>query len=131
MDDVFVDDVWGEMHERVGGDLRAVTQYRGTELETRMRDDVREQYTTDEDFELITETIVNQMGEQRVDAHFKTGRLEGLIRVFDSAWVVTCANPTNWKEGFLVSIQRGGSNASIQDAEECVRYLTREVIPRV
>lgn len=130
MDDVLVDDVWDEMYQRVGEDLRAVTQYRGTTLETRMRDDVRAQYTAEEDSELITETIVNQMGEQRVDAQFKTGGLNGLIRVFDTAWVVTCANPANWKAGVLVSIQRGGSQASIEDTGACIRFLNQEIIPQ-
>lgn len=89
MHNAVLDQVWETMAECAGEDLRDVTKYEGTDFETRMRENVSNQYTADEDRDLVTETIIDQLSELDIEAQFKTGNLEALIRVFEPTWVVT------------------------------------------
>ena len=124
-----VDRVWAGLHERVGDDLRVVTRYEMMEFETRMREDVRERYTADEDRAIVDDTIVRQLGLFDTERRFEAGRLEANVSVFEQAWVIAWPDHLPGKSGVIVSIQRDGDVATIQDVEGCLRYLDEEVRP--
>ncbi|MFB6083697.1 MAG: hypothetical protein ABEJ94_05580 [Halorientalis sp.] len=62
---------------------------------------------------------------------FKTGEMKSFVRVFDEAWVLTWRDPSNVKAGFLISIQRDGDAATMDDVEYAIQYLESEVRPRL
>jgi hypothetical protein len=124
-----VDGVWADLHERVGDDLRAVTRYESREFETRMREDVRERYTDDEDRAIVDDVIVRQLGLLDTERRFDAGRLEANVNVFEHAWVIAWPDGLPSKSGFIVSIQRGGDATTIEDVEACIGYLNEEVRP--
>jgi hypothetical protein len=123
--------IWDDVTERVGDDLRVVTRYGPQEFETRMRDDVRAAYTDDEDREIVDDTIVKQLGLDDTETAFRTGRLHGVVRVFDDAWVLSWTDDLPKKSGVIVSIQRDGAAATMDDLDWCVRYLDDEIAPLV
>lgn len=124
-----VDRVWTDLHERVGGDLRAVTRYDTREFETRMREDVRERYSESEDRAIVDDTIVRQLGLFDTERRFDAGRLEANLNVFERAWVLAWPDHLPSKSGLIVSIQRDGERATIQDVENCLGYLSEEIGP--
>lgn len=123
--------IWDDVSEKVGEDLRAVTRYKAKEFETVMRDDVRERYTTNEDQAVVDHTIINQLSLSDIENAFKTGPLEGFVRVFGDAWVLSWPDKLPGKSGVLISIQRGGSTASADDIEWCFQYLKSEIAPLI
>lgn len=124
-----IDRIWAEMTDRIGTDLRVVTQYDSRGYETRMREDVREQYSTEEDRELVDQTIVDQFSEQALSSQFKTGELEAVVRVFEESWVVFWAHRRDVKRGIIVSIERNGPIASMDDVDHCIQYLDSTIGP--
>lgn len=124
-----VEQIWEDVYARVGGDLRAVARYGPQDFETRKRDDVREQYTPEEDRVVIDDTIIKQLNLADTESAFKTGRLHGLVRTFDDAWILSWPDHLPGKSGVIVSIQRDGSTASMDDVDWCVRYLEDEIAP--
>lgn len=129
MVDSLVTKVWEDVSDRVGDDLRVVTRYESTDFETRMRDDVREQYTAAEDRVVVDDTILTQLVVDDTGQSFETGELHGIVRIFDDAWVLAWSDRRARKSGFIVSIQRDGATASMDDVDWCVRYLEDEVAP--
>jgi len=123
--------IWEAVSERVGEDLRVVTRYDGSEFETRMRDDVREQYTPSEDQEIVDATVVSQLAHREIERAHKSGTLRGVVRIFDEAWVLSWPDRIPGKSGVIVSIQRAGATATLDDAEWCLRYLDEEIAPRI
>lgn len=119
--------IWNDVFDRVGEDLRVVTRYTGRDFETKMRDDVRAQYTTDEDQVVVDDTIIQQLSLSDTDNAFKTGQLNGLVRVFDEAWVLSWPDYLSGKSGVIISIQRNGTNATMDDIDWCIEYLEREI----
>lgn len=126
-----VDAVWDEMYDRVGVDLRTVTGYDNIEFETRMREDVRAQYTDTDDVQIIDDTIVDQFSERRLEEKYNMGELHATVRYFDECWLVSWFYPGERKSGILVSIQRDGSEASFEDVEYCLEYLEAEIEPAI
>lgn len=122
--------IWDDVTERVGDDLRVVTRYGPQEFETRMRDDVRAAYTDAEDRTVVDDTIINQLGLRGTEAAFRTGRLHGVVRVFDDAWILSWTDALPKKSGVIVSIQRN-AGATMDDVDWCVRYLDDEIAPRL
>ena len=127
----FVDEVWGDLHERVGDDLRTVVQYDAGSSAVKFRPDVRERYDLDEQQQILDDAIVQQLSFSDQGSVFKTGDLKSFVRVFDEAWVLTWREPSNVKAGFLISIQRDGDSATMEDVEYCIEYLDDEIEPRL
>lgn len=127
--EAIVDRVWASIHERVGEDLRVVTRYESLDFETRMREDLREGYTHREDREIVDDTIVRQLGLSDTERRFHAGALEANVHVFEEAWVVAWPDDLPSKSGMIVSIQRGGDVATVEDVEWCLDYLNEEVDP--
>lgn len=123
--------IWEDVSERVGDDLRVVTWYDAGTFETRMRDDIRAMYTADEDRAIVDDTIIKQLGFRDTKNAFKSGELDGVVRIFDEAWVLSWIHDRSTKSGVIVSIQRNGETASMDDLEWCVRYLDAEIAPRI
>lgn len=121
--------VWDEMYGRVGEDLRVVTRYEAGDFETVMRDDVRRQYTEGEDQRIVDEAIVDQLSLRREEGAFKTGGLRAIVRAFDDAWVMSWPDPLDGKSGIIVSIQRDGDVATMDDVEYCIRFLDDRITP--
>jgi hypothetical protein len=124
-----VDRVWTDLHERLGEDLRVVTRYESREFETRMREDVRERYTDDEDRAIVDDIIVRQLGLSDTERRFEAGELEANVHVFEWAWVIAWPDHLPSKSGVIVSIQRDGDVATVEDVEAAIRYLNDEVEP--
>ena len=129
MTESLVTRIWDDVTERVGDDLRVVTRYGPQEFETRMRDDVRAEYTDDENQRVVDDTIITQLGLRDTKAAFNRRRLHGVVRVFDDAWVLSWTDDIPKKSGVLVSIQRDGTTATMDDVDWCVRYLDDEIAP--
>ncbi|WP_136717576.1 hypothetical protein [Halorientalis salina] len=127
----FVDEVWDELYDRVGADLRCVVQFEATSSEAKFRDDVREAYELSERQHILDETIVQQLSFSDQGEEFHAGQLRSFVRVFDSAWILTWRQPSDQKAGFLVSIQRDGDVATMNDVEDCIQYLNEEIRPRL
>jgi hypothetical protein len=130
MDRDLVDTVWDDLYDRLGDDLRTVVRYEASTSESKFRPDVREQYERAEREQIRNDTIVQQLGLAEQGSVFKTGELESLVRVFEDAWVLTWRDPSNVKAGFLVSIQRD-RDATMNDVDETIRYLDREIQPEL
>lgn len=124
-----VDRIWKDLRLRVGADLRAVTEYEAHAFDTRMRDDVRESYTPEDGRELIDRTIIDQFSERAVDEQFKAGDLQAVVQVFVESWVVVRLHRHDVKRGTLVSIDRNGPNATMEDVDYCIEYLVDGIAP--
>ncbi len=124
-----VDRVWADLHERVGDDLRVVTRCETRKFETRMREDVRERYSEEEDRAIVDDAIVRQLGLFDTERRFEAGPLEANVNVFEQAWVIAWPDHLPGKSGVIVSILRDGDVATIRDVEDCLRYLDEEVGP--
>lgn len=119
-------DVWNDLRERYGADLRVVIRYHPAEFETHMRDDIREQYTETELQSIVDDAIVDQLNLERTASSIKTGELHGVVRIFDSAWVLVWPDDLSAKSGFIVSLQRDRSSRGMDCIEEIDRFLTEE-----
>ncbi|WP_424019055.1 hypothetical protein ACOZ4N_06175 [Halorientalis pallida] len=131
MDHDFVDVVWDHLHERIGEDLRSVVQYDAGSSAVTFRPDVREQYEQDERQQILDDAIVQQLSFSDQGSVFKTGDLKSFVRVFEDAWVLTWREPSNVKAGFLISIERDGETATMEDVEYCIQYLDEEIEPQL
>lgn len=126
-----VENVWDDVYERMGEDLRAVTRYDATDFDTRMRDDVRARYTSDEDQRIVDDTIINQLSLRHTEDAFKVGDLDATIRVFEEAWIVTWPDSLPKKSGFIISVEREGESTGLQDIDWILRYLDDEIAPQI
>lgn len=128
MSKVSVERIWDDLTEKVGDDLRGVTRYEGRDLETKLREDVREQYSRSEDRKLVDNLIIDQLRFEETEAAFKTGHRRGIVRIFEKAWFLSWSDSTEGKSGFIISIQRN-STASMDVIEWCLQYLNTEIDP--
>jgi hypothetical protein len=131
MGDEIVDAVWADLHDRVGDDLRTVVHYDPASSAVKFRPDVEDKYGADERQRIRDDTIVQQLNFSDQESVFEVGDLTSLVRVFDEAYVLTWRDPSNAKAGFLVSIQRDGDTATMDDVEYCIQYLDDEVESRL
>lgn len=123
-----VQDVWDHLESEFGEDLRVVTRYDGMEFTTRMREDIRAQYSTGEDRAIIDSTIIAQLQLDDVRDIVKAGEAKATIRVFERAWLLIYPDPHSRKSGFLVSLQRDGAD-SFRAVEQTLEYLTEGISP--
>ncbi|QIB75874.1 hypothetical protein GL213_02740 [Halogeometricum borinquense] len=131
MDDSLVVRVWGDVTERVGDDLRAVTQYEATSFATRMREDLRDVYDADDNQTIVDDTIVTLLSGRDSERTLETGEFRAFVRVFDDAWILTWVDGLPKKSGFLISIERDGETATMNDVEWCIQYLDEEIEPLI
>ncbi|QLD87101.1 hypothetical protein HWV23_15675 [Natronomonas halophila] len=131
MAETLVDTVWNAVYDRLKSDLRVVTRYDATDYRTRMRDDIRQQYTTSEDREIVDDTIVKQLGLSETETAFRAGELQAFIRVFDEAYILSWADALPRKSGFIISVDRHGAAATMDDLEWCIQYLDSEVAEKI
>ena len=131
MCDSLVETIWGDVSENIGDDLRAVTRYDGLNYEMKLRDDVRTEYTQDEDRTIVDEAILRQLNLDETEGAFKAGELESVIRVFEDAWILQWPDQLKTKSGILISIQRNGERASVVDVEWCIEYLNEQITPMI
>ena len=131
MDDSLVTEIWEDISERVGDDLRTVVRYEATSFEVRMRDDLRAKYSTDDDQAVVDTTIINQLSLAEADSGVRTEPLCALIRVFGDTWMLSRPDSPGAKSGVIVSIQRDSETTSLADVEWCIEYLDDEVAPRL
>lgn len=124
---VSLDEVWNTVYEGVGEDLRVVTRYTASDFQTRMRDDVRKQYTSREDRAVVDDTIVKQLGLTDAESAFKAGKIQAFIRVFDDAYILSWPDGLPKKSGFIISVDRNGASATLADLEECIQYFENEI----
>jgi hypothetical protein len=124
-----VEKVWGDVFEHIDDDLRAVTRYDGLDHEMKLRDDVRTEYTRDEDRAIVDQAILSQLSLDETEGAFKTGELESVILAFEDAWILQWSDQLKTKSGLLISIQRNGERASIADIEWCIEYLNEQIAP--
>lgn len=124
---VSIDDIWMDINDEVGEDLRGVVRYEASTFETRLRDDVREQYTAVEECMLVDDTIVKQLGLRDTERKFKTGSLNAFVHVFDDAYILSCPDTLPKKSGFIVLIERDESTTTMDNLEWCIQYLESEV----
>lgn len=120
-----VREIWDALRSRLGRDLRVVTHYDATDFETIMRDDLREEYTSVDDREIVDDTILQQQFFEKSADAFAAGSLEGAVRVFESAYVLAYPHPRERKAGFLVSIERG--KESMCAVETALQLLDEKV----
>lgn len=131
MNNNLVEEVWDEIYDQAGQDLRAVVQFDATSSDSKFRDDVAEQYEMKEMQHIINDTIVQQLNVCDQEEDFHAGDLESFVRVFESSWVLTWRKPGDVKAGFLISIQRDGYTATMNDIEYCIQHLNNEIQPRI
>lgn len=106
-----------------------MTRYETRAFETRMREDVRERYTDDEDRAIVDDVIVRQLGLLDTERRFDAGRLEATVDEFERAWVIAWPDGLPSKSGFIVSVQRDRDVAIVEDVEATVHYLNDDVEP--
>lgn len=119
-----------EVRRLVGEDLRVVTRYDASDFETRMREDVRERYTLDEDWRVVDETVLRQLSLDDVEAAFDAGDLAAQVWVFERAWILPWPDRLPGKSGPIVSVERGG-DATMADVDRVVEYLEADVAGRL
>jgi hypothetical protein len=124
-----VDDVWEGLSEAIGDHLRAVTRFRATEFETRMRDDVRRNYTEREDQRVVDQVVLDQLLSKELEQEFKCGDLTGTVHIFQEAWILVQAHPEFRKRGYIVSIDRT-DDLSMADLEACFELVRRRTLER-
>lgn len=120
--------VWDHLESEFGEDLRGVTRYEGMEFSTHLRDDIRAQYSSKEDRDIVDSTIIPQLQLNDSRDTIKAGDAEATIRVFEQAWVLMCPDPDGPKSGFIVSIERNGEH-SMTAIQDTLEYLTTEISP--
>lgn len=117
-----VEQAWTDLFERFGDSLRAVTRFGPGGFETRMREDVRENYTDYEDQRVVDEVILDQLLSERIEKEFKCGRLTGTVHILDEAWIVVQSAPDSRKAGYLATFDRG-TDVTMGDLEDCFDYF--------
>lgn len=123
-----VESVWDDLASMQGDDLRAVARYDRTSYETKLRADIRDQYSEHADRSIVDDAILNQMILKDNRPGLKAGELESVVRVYEDIWFIVWPDGTSRKSGFIVSIQRGGQ-ATMADVASVLEYLEEEVAP--
>lgn len=131
MQESLVDRVWDEMQKRVEEDLRAVVHYTPQSSAANLRSDVEDEYSATERLRVLDATIVRQLGLSDEVEDFNAGELDAFVRVFNTAWILSWRDPENVKSGFLVSLERDGSTATMDDLEYCIQFLEAEIQPEL
>ena len=125
-----VEGLWRALSALVGPELRVVTWYEGRSFETRMRDDVRQQYSALDDQAVVDDIVGWQLRfPGSVDRH-NSGELDALVRVFEDAWVVIWPLSYTDRSGIVVSIERG-DGVSMTVVDDCIDYLSTHLRHRL
>jgi hypothetical protein len=125
-----VEELWTALSDVVGSDLRVVTWHDGRAFETKMRDDVRARYSSLDDQAVVDDIVGWQLRLPGSEDRHDSGALEAIVRVFEDAWVVAWPHSYAERSGVVISIERG-NDASMDDVDTCIQYLSSEVPPRL
>jgi hypothetical protein len=125
-----VEELWEALSTLAGPDLRVVTWYRGRTFETKMRDDVREQYSALDDQAVIDDIVGWQLRFPGSEDRHNSGELEAQVRVFAEAWVVIWPHSYADRSGIVVSIERS-DDVSMAVVDDCIDYLSAHLRPRL
>jgi hypothetical protein len=125
-----VEELWTALSNVVGPDLRVVTWHDGRAFETKMRDDVRARYSSLDDQAVVDDIVGWQLRLPGSEDRHDSGELEAIVRVFEEAWVVAWPHSYADRSGVVVSIERG-NDASMDDVDACIQYLSSTVAPRL
>lgn len=117
-------EVWEVLFEKLGDDLRGVIRFQGTEYEAELREDVRQKYSSAEDRRVVDNAIINQLATPKTEEAYKTGELDAFVNVFDEAWVIILPMTIPSKSGYIVSVQRDGGTATMDDVDWTIDRLT-------
>lgn len=120
---VSADELWDIVHEKIGEDLRGVTRYKATEYDVVLRDDVRDLYGPEGDRRVVDDAIISQLSSRDADSSYKAGDLNGLVKIFDDAWILTYPDSIAGKSGYIVSVQRRGGTTPMDTIEWCIDFL--------
>lgn len=114
--------VWDALSDRFGDALRAVVRYDGFDYDAVTRSDVRERYDDDDALKLVNDVVVNQLILADSADFFRAGRYRAFVRMFDDAWVITRPDDPATKSGFVVSVERGEGESTV-DVEQCIQQV--------
>ena len=120
-----VEILWDRLYEVFGDDLRGVIRYDSKKFDLVLRDDIDDRYTDLEDRRVVDDSIVTQIGAQQSQDTFKAGPLEGFVKIFEEAWVLTVPDSIPGKSGYIISIQRQGAETTIDEFERCLEIVAR------
>lgn len=124
-----IQQIWTELTDRIGEQLRVVTAYGREEYETIMRPAVREQYTSNGEHPSADNTDVRRRFLAASVESVDTSRLRAGVRVRDDAWVVVWPDGRDRKSGVIASIERTGPPRTA--VETCIVYLENHATDRV
>jgi len=121
------DQLWEEIQEYLGSDLRAVVKYNGIEYDCSLREGLKEQYSESEIQRIVNETIVLQLGVSDRPSSLKTGELNALMRVYEEAWILSCPHQKKRKGGIMVWIDQDRKATTLPEVEQCMEFLEETV----
>jgi hypothetical protein len=104
MTETDADVVHGVLADRIGTALRGVIMYDGEALDYTLREDVAAAYSESEIRAFVDNSIVHQLDTPSVEASFRLGGLEAVVRTFERSWVAQV--PDAPKSGCLFSVER-------------------------
>lgn len=107
MAEVSAQKVWDALRGDIGEDLRVVIRYSEFDLEAIKRDDIREQSTPLNTQEIVDGIIIRHLNFADDAERFHVGSLSAIVRVFESAHVISRPDSLDKKTGFIISIDRG------------------------
>lgn len=120
MSEVDADGIHGALADRMGTALRGVIRYDGEALDYALREDVAAAYSETEIRQFVDNSIVHQLDTPTMEASFRLGGLEAVVRTFERSWVAQV--PDAPKGGCLFSVEReaGVTMAAVADGVEIV-----------
>jgi hypothetical protein len=120
MSETDADAIHGALADRIGTALRGVIRYDGEALDYALREDVAAEYTETEIRRFVDNSIVHQLDTPSMEASFRLGGMEAIVRTFERSWVAQV--PDGHKAGCLFSVERGGevTMAAVEDGVELV-----------
>ena len=124
MSELQASELYDSLRPTVGAPLRGVIRYRGTTVDSELRADVRDSYTDEELRAFVDDSIVHQLSQPDGERALKLGKIEGVVRVYEDAWVFRMSLGRDLKRGCLISIDRDG-DASLSVVEECDEVVRR------
>lgn len=123
MNEPTAENLWDELHDQFGDRLRVVTRYDGATFKTVMREDLRAEYSSGDDQAIVDQTIVGQLNLTDMEEVFNAGALAAVVRIFETAYVISYPESLNGKAGVIVSLQRDNNSTQRTTVEDTIQYL--------
>lgn len=116
--DGMADAIWAVLTERFGDDVRIVACYHGDIYEIRLRDDLREQYSTTNNRAIVRNVMEEKLNAIEQEAIFDAGQFGCNVRVFEDAYVLH--SQFDDQRGVIVSMERAANLPTISAIEDAV-----------